>query len=220
MDPLVRARPVDAKRWTLNRSRWDSKDVLLPTGIHLAEIDLDRTVTADALLRGLEAMGWSEIALDEGSLPAPGTVRFVGKLGAPLEARDTEHVRWSHVSPVPFDVFGPMRLSVYPFQLVSGTTYAMRVVARMRSHEKRADVLAALHKEGFEILKLSELKNNARLPGRPGASVSFWYALGVWQKPSNYINIEYPLYFEDLAPVHGGPLVVTLPEQVQDTLSP
>lgn len=173
--------------------------------MHLVEIDLTGPVETDALLRGLEALGWSEIALDEGSLPSPGTVRFVGRLDAPLETRDTDRVRWSHASPVPFDVFGPMRLSVYPFELTTGTTYAMRVVARMRSHEKRDDVLAALAREGFEILKLAELKNNARLPGRPGASVSFWYAVGVWRKPSNYVNIEYPLYFEDLEAISSPP---------------
>ena len=167
--------------------------MLILPGVHLVELAASRPITRDALARGLETMGWSKIAPDESEADV---VRFVGSLSRPIETRDTESLSWSHVSPVPFDLFGSMRLSVYPFRLMQDATYGLWLVARMRAHEKRGDVQAALEREGFRILKLSELKNNTRLPGRPGASVSFWYALGVWTKPSSYINTEFPFYFE------------------------
>jgi hypothetical protein len=169
--------------------------VLLPPGIYLVEFETSRPIATGALARGLDVMGWSEVALDE-SADSGAIVRFIGKLTRPIETHDTDSLRWSHVSPVPFDLFGSMRLSVYPFRLMQGATYGLWLVARMRAHEKRVDVQASLEREGFQIVKLSELKNNTRLPGRPGASVSFWYALGVWTKPSSYINTEYPFYFE------------------------
>ena len=183
--------------------------MLLTPGLYLAEIDFSRTVAPDVLASGLHTMGWSEIAFDQGTLPSPlassFTLRFVGRLERGINTLDTPFVHWSHVSAVPFDVLGGMRLSVYPFRLMTGGTYALWIMARMRSQEKRQDILKTLEGEGFQILKLSELKNNTRLPGRPGASVSFWYAIGVWTKPSSYVNTEYPFYFENVAEIRPAP---------------
>lgn len=185
--------------------------MLLVPGIYLVEIDLARPVLPDVLARGLHDMGWSSIAFDRETLLStsspPFLLRFVGRLDRSIETQDTPFVRWGHVSTVPFDVFGPMRLKVHPFRLFCGGTYGLRFMARMRSQEKRSDVLATLQEEGFQILKLSELKNNTRLPGRPGASVSFWYAIGVWTKPSSFVTTEYPFYFEDVAEI--GPRETT-----------
>lgn len=184
--------------------------MLLTPGFYLAEIDFSRPIVPDVLASGLHTMGWSEIAFDQGTLPSPlassFALRFVGQLDRAIKTRDTPFVRWSHVSPVPFNVFGSMRLSVYPFRLMHGGTYALWIMARMRAQEKRQDVLMALKGEGFQILSLSELKNNTRLPGRPGASVSFWYAVGVWTKPSSYVNTEYPFYFENVVEVAPPPI--------------
>lgn len=188
--------------------------MLLLPGIYLVELSNTRPITRDVMVRGLESMGWTEIAPDES---ASEVARFVGKLARPIETRDTDSLRWSHVSPVPFDLFGSMRLSVYPFRLMQNATYGLWLVARMRAHEKRADVESALEKEGFRILRLSELKNNTRLPGRPGASVSFWYVLAEWTKPSSYINTEYPFYFEGATEIVLPPEPMLIPFEQHST---
>ena len=195
--------------------------MLLLPGIHLVEIDIARPVLADALVNGLRMMGWTEIALDRETLAssAPFQLRFVGRLGRAIETQDTANMVWSHASDVPFDIFGPMRLKVSPFQLLQGGTYALWIMARMRSHEKRADVATTLENEGFRVAKLSELKNNTRLPGRPGASVSFWYAIGDWTKKSSYVNTEYPFYFENVAEI-APPLAPSVSASVEEGAQP
>jgi hypothetical protein len=161
-------------------------------------------------------MGWTSVALDQGSLPpvpAPFDLRFVGRLAHPILVQDTPLVRWNHVAPLPFDPLkdlSEMRLKVYPFRLLQGHDYAIHIMSRDKAHKNRDAVLSTLASEGFEMSIFSETRRNTRVPKKPNTSVSFWVGVGQWTKAHAMVTSEDPFFFEDVVEVGRppGPVVV------------
>jgi hypothetical protein len=177
---------------------------LLSEGNYLIEMELGRPISSEVFKKAVERMGFQEAILDEEpkifepSTEAPAQVRFIAALDKPIEIQNTPYVRWFTVHRITFDPFANMNLSLTLFPLQTKTTYELRLLARMKSEPTRAEVLRELTKMGWAPLRLSLLKKDMRLPGKPNASVTMWYALATWEKACSYITDQEPFFFEDV----------------------
>lgn len=119
----------------------------------------------------------------------------------PLRIRTSPSIVWSTMTRLPIDPFMSLNNTYIPFALEPGKTYATRVILREKSNPDRADVLHALDKMGFFVRALVFQMKDMRLPGRPGAAVSQWFAIATWRQPKSYTTDRDPLFFEDLAEI-------------------
>jgi hypothetical protein len=149
---------------------------------------------------------WREWGHAYGLTPPDGPVRyrFAARLRSSLQTVDTPLVRWVLTHACPFDALterseiDASEGCCFGQELLSGRTYAVRFSARMRSQEKRFQVVEALALMGFRPHKIMMLKKNMRVPGIPNASTSRWYGILRWEGEDNVLVDSDPLFFEDV----------------------
>ncbi len=90
-----------------------------------------------------------------------------------------------------------IRIHVEPHRLEPGRFYEFRFLSRDKSAPTRQDVRRRLGEMGFAPMKLSLLKRHIRLPNRP-SSLSMWYGMGQWVRPSTLVTVEDPFFFEQV----------------------
>lgn len=206
-----------------------SGSVLTP-GTYLVELEFARPVAEPALLQALERMTFQDVILDESSrairtiedvktleatqnwglenymsvFPKPTRYRFVAKITTPIQIRDTPLVRWIYLHMSPLDLHSEPadRIPIAPFRLEEGKTYAMRFLSRMKAQKTRSAVCELLACMGFAPLKITGLRRNMRVPGRPNISMTRWYGLGQWKKVLACVTEEDPFIFEDVVEVN------------------
>lgn len=200
-----------------------AEDAELVPGDYLIEIDLALAIEIRKFFAGLASQGWSNIILntdeeaitlesleEEGTgrprAPVPklkaGPARFIGSLEASIAVQNTDRLRWITAHKIGFDPFSNLNLQLTLSPLLKHKTYEVRFLARMKSEPKREDVLLELSKMGWRVLKVSLLKKDMRIPGKPNAAVSSWYGLLYWEKASSIITDQEPFFFEELREVH------------------
>jgi hypothetical protein len=169
-------------------------------------------VCVDESLRPEEpgtAAEWGEPGVDVARIflgGEPFLVRFFAKLDRPIVALDGPEVAWLSVRKATLDVYAEIRENepLLAHELRPNARYEVRFVSRMRGALRTraavAEALRTLAKDagGFKVDKLSALKRDMRLPGRPGASDTLWYAVLEWTGPETVLTIEDPIYFQDV----------------------
>lgn len=171
------------------------RNVLEP-GQYLIELEAveGRVLGQEAMLIGLNLMGWSKVCPDASE---PGRARFVGETERPIAFSDTPFLRWSRISRVlALDVFGELEYRLKPIEVETGKLYELLFIARTKSHRTRDDVRKALEEMGFDTNVLSLLKKDMRVPGYPGASAGLWFGLATWRGPESYVNADDAFVFE------------------------
>ena len=205
--------------------------LLLVGVAYVVDLEISRGVPLDVLLLGLRRMGWGEIVVDDSSggevvrfvgrpLRAIEAVDTDLVRWARVEAPPTAGERDGHG----IDFFGEPRLRLFPFRLKRDHLYALHLMMRnadLRGSGQtgRASVIERLERMGFDLsdsagpfVRLSgradrrtrgpiEVRKNQRLPDKPNASVSLWYAVGRWRRAESYVNGDDPFYFESVAEV-------------------
>ena len=191
---------------------------VLNPGTYLIEIASVRPIEQDELTTQLAAWTFKDVILDQSShdptrlrakAATLGTVlgvkhyRFVAKVETPIAIQDTPFLRWVfvHLSPLDLHAEPQKRIPIKPFRLLSGKVYAMRFLSRMKAQKTREEVSELLAYMGFAPIKVTGLRRNMRVEGRPNISMTRWYALGEWQKADSYVLEEDPFIFEDVVPI-------------------
>lgn len=181
---------------------------VLTRGTYLIEIEFARPVPQVALLDVLERWTFRDVILDQSVRPDSSVLgsrryRFVAKIEDPIEIRDTPMVRWIYVHLSPLDLHSEPadRIPIKPFRLEAKKTYALRFLSRMKAQKTREEVCELLAYMGFAPSKVTGLRRNMRIAGRPNVSMTRWYGLGEWQKANSYVVEEHPFIFEDVIPI-------------------
>ena len=209
--PLVAsASPVPTERGDAQESR-----LICAPGSHLIEVEVRRPCTPEVLTLGLERMGWSDVMMDQSrqgagrvaakSDAAVSTVyRFIARLNRHLLLQQRDDLVWLHT--YRFEKLDPLsedlKYGVRYFRLERDTNYEIQFFSRLRAQPTRESICAALDSmRWWRSYKISAIKKDTRIPGRPGASVTMWAGVARWTGPRNYITSEDPVYFEDVVPV-------------------
>ena len=187
---------------------------VLHPGTYLIEIASPRPIEQDELTLQLTAWTFKDVILDQSShdparLRAKAApigakhYRFVAKVETPIAIQDTSFLRWVFVHLAPLDLHAEpqKRIPIKPFRLLSGKVYAMRFLSRMKAQKTREEVSELLAYMGFSPIKVTGLRRNMRVEGRPNISMTRWYAIGEWQKADSYVLEEDPFIFEDVIPI-------------------
>lgn len=127
-------------------------------------------------------------------------IRVITALTRTLQIRSLPDVEWLYVRRLAIDPFKPPAWQTHPWPLEAARVYEFRMFSRDQSAPRREDVKALLGHMGFAPMKLSLLKRNIRLPGRP-TSLSLWYGMGQWLHPRSIVTIDDPFYFEEVREV-------------------
>ena len=187
--------------------------IICAPGSHLIEVEVRRPCTSEVLTLGLERMGWASVILDQspqrasprsGAKSEAGVFRFIARLNRPLMLQQRDDLVWLHT--YRFEKLDPLsedlKYSVRYFRLERDTNYEIRFFSRLRAQPTRESICAALdYMRWWRSYKISAMKKDTRIPGRPGASVTMWAGVARWTGPRNYITSEDPVYFEDIVPV-------------------
>jgi hypothetical protein len=155
-------------------------------------------------------MGWGEVIVDESPRKAASTIlRFVGQIpaGKRMALVESPALRWTYVRKLAVDPYSDLHLELCPFKLITGEPSEVRFLSRLGQRDTRGEALARdvvesmLKTMGFSIQKLSALRQNMRLPARPGAGMTLWLGILRWDGPKSVITIQDPFYFEDLVTI-------------------
>lgn len=205
-----------ARRWLVEASPEGERT--LGPGSYLVEADLARPASAKAAKAALKAMGWPDpdadipmTIVDESPRVAASThLRFVGRLERPMVLVDNEAVAWTYVRRLVSDPFADLVDDLLAFKLFPGETTEARFMSRLGSRDMRGGALARevteqlLRDMGFHVFRLTALRENMRLPDRPGAGMTLWLGIVRWDRAKeSVITIRDPLFFEDMVPVEG-----------------
>lgn len=178
----------------------------LEPGDYLIELETIRPCAKEVLVEGFRRIGFQEVLLDQNPpAPKPRALirdhRFVGRLIRPVVVKQLPDATWTYARRLKTNVLGELRLKQSAQELVRGRVYEARFITRMRSQPTRAMVDSDLIEMGFHPLKLSALRRDMRIPSRPGASVTLWFAILVWEAADSCPTEDDPFYFEDLIEV-------------------
>ena len=208
--PLVAsAAPALAERGNSQGST--AARLICAPGSHLIEVEVRRPCSPEVLALGLERMGWANVILDpqrasprSGAKSEAGVFRFIGRLKRPLLLQQRDDLVWLHT--YRFEKLDPLsedlKYGVRYFRLERGTNYEIRFFSRLRAQPTRESICAALDSmRWWRSYKISAVKKDTRIPGRPGASVTMWAGVARWAGPRNYITSEDPVYFEDIVAI-------------------
>ena len=220
-DPLAHPGEITSPPNPLRPAPWTPVPVAL--GDHAAVLTLRRPVAPDVLAEGLGRLAFAPVLHDEqtgarvfgecslqlgGDDPQtatpdrPARIALVGTVHRPFLPRHTPSLRWESLRPCGFAVFGNMNLDALdaaPFvPIARGVRYEMRFFTRMRTATKAAAVLDLLAGMGWDAVALVALKRDMRLPGRPGASMTQWYAEATWARASSCLTERDPIFVEDI----------------------
>lgn len=132
-------------------------------------------------------------------IASPVRYRFVGRLTVPIRIVNLPEVRWLYVYRATIDPFAPVAQALLePYRVKKGRTYELYFFVWMITQPRRQIVCESLALMGWKPLKVSALKKNCRLPGRPGASMTLWYAIARWEGEDSYVTLEDPFIFENV----------------------
>ena len=188
-------------------------ELVLREGAYLVETVFPRLASVETCERAYRLMGWEDVIVDESPRTAESTFsRFVGRVPtAKLLHLSSVYLEWAYVRQLPFDPYSHIHKDSFPpFKLLNGQTSAVRFISRLGHRDMRGPSIARdvveklLGKIGFETHKLSLLRQNMRLPDRPGAGQALWIGVVTWRKPDSLLTINDPLCFEDMTPLEGA----------------
>lgn len=185
---------------------------VLQAGDHLIELEIERACPREVLADGLRRMGFSEVLLDQSAPSVPSAPsrsrvreqRFVGRLARSISVHQLAEARWTYARRLRTDILSELKLKFTDHPLSSGKIYEARFLSRMRSQPTRPMVEIDLHEMGWDVLKLSALRRDMRIPGRASASVTLWFAVLRWVGADSYVSEDDPFYFEDVIPSSPG----------------
>jgi hypothetical protein len=177
----------------------------LDSGVtYLLELAADPAIATDTIATALHLLGFTNI-LPDTSMVAGASVRtFVALATRAIYVTDSPAIAWSSIDIVTIDLFAELSEAarLEPHELTPGTTYEVRFLSRMRSEtaSKRSAVVASLERIGFVVAKLTSLKRDMRMPGRPNASDELWYARLAWpeERARAVLTIDDPFFFYDV----------------------
>lgn len=180
---------------------------VLEAGDYLIELETQKACPREILTEGFRRMGFSEVLVDQ-SAPASKDAfrkplvrehRLVGRLTNPITThQQRSNVRLTYARRLQTDILSELKLKFVDHPLTSGKIYESRFLSRMRSQPTRPMVEADLKEMGWEVLKLSALRRDMRIPGRDNASVTLWFAVLRWSEVDSYVSEDDPFYFEDV----------------------
>ena len=194
----------------------------LPPGDYHVELDTPGWCRAKTLERGLTDIGFTRLRLDvpPQSSGLAGTLRFYGRLAAPLTIRQQPLLRWAYARRLSFDPLADLSGGVHYHDLETGVAYEVRflnrAVVRREDRERLSDrkdplrdlTIERLLEYGWEPLRLAAVQRDMRVPGRPGASCILWVGLLRWRAGKSVTTDDEPFQFEDVAttvPCTGKP---------------
>lgn len=190
---------------------------------YLLTLALTRDVSPTTIEAALVAIGFSNV-IHDASLNDPGSLtestwgldaspakllRFLASVTSTVHLTDGPLLTWVAAERVRLDVRANLseEARLEPHDLAPGGVYEVRFLSRMRSETagKRAAVLKSLCETmGFDVLTLTSLKRDMRMPGRPNASDELWYAIVRWPtgRGASVLTIDDPFFFYDVLHVN------------------
>lgn len=175
---------------------------ILQAGDHFIELET-RPYPQEMLVEGLRRRGFTEILLDQNPEQiARKTLarkqRFLGRLSRPIIVHQQPRDRWTYVRRLNTNVWSNPKLKFCDYQLIKNHLYETRFLSRMRSTPTRPMVEDDLDQMGWDVLHLSALRRDMRIPGRDTTSVTLWFAILRWDEADSYVSEDDPFYFEDV----------------------
>lgn len=148
------------------------------------------------------ATGPGQAARVSGGDNDPLRFRIMARLDVPIVLDDRPGMRWLFVKALKVPFLDDLVFQANPHMLRQGATYEMRFLARSKSTPTRDAVKAGLVEMGFAPIKLSAIKRNMKLPGRP-ASLTLWYGMAEWNRANSVIINDDPFFFENVQEIRG-----------------
>lgn len=152
------------------------------------------TPTPAAMPGGAPSVQGVEDVVRRGGRTYP--IAVLGELGQAIEIRDMPQIRWTKAIPLAMKPFEAMTFQLQPFQLRTGKMYELRFLSRVKSAPTREAVAQMLVGMGFNPLyKLLAITRHMKIPNRPGADLSVWFAIAQWSRPDSVVVTDDPFFF-------------------------
>jgi len=183
---------------------------LLPAGPAILTVELGPALDRPTLLEGLVRAGLADPLVDLSAGETALTFSLVVRAPVPCDLESSDELWFRSVLSLPIDPYADLGPHVTAAKLDPGRLYAVRFLSRMAlvggrrvlAHD-RPFVEGALREAQFpDVLALSCLHKNMRLPGLPNASHALWIGLVRYSGPLGHLtDVEPGLVFETCEPV-------------------